>query len=153
MFREVSAQVFHRVPLTTLPDIAARMLKAAADRRVWLFTGEMGAGKTTLIKVLCRQLGVEDVMSSPTFSIINEYKTHDGHVFHFDFFRIVNEAEAFDIGAEEYFYSGNYCFVEWPEKVAALIPPRHVNITINFESQTLRTIALSLDDGKEKNRI
>jgi len=153
MFREVSQRLYQHVTLTGLPAIAEEMMNDAEDTKVWLFTGEMGAGKTTLIKFLCRKLGVADTMSSPTFSIINEYATDGGRVFHFDFFRIRNEAEAFDIGTEEYFYSGNYCFVEWPEKIPGLIPPEYVHIKIDLESQTLRTIALSFHDGKEKNRI
>jgi tRNA threonylcarbamoyladenosine biosynthesis protein TsaE len=153
MFREVSELLFEQVDQTKLPEIADHFLKEAGDCKVWVFSGEMGAGKTTLIKALCRKLGVNDTMSSPTFSIINEYETGLGRVFHFDFFRIKNEAEAYDIGADEYFYSGDYCFVEWPEKIPGLIPDAHVHVNIYLESQTLRTIALSVHDGKEKNRI
>src|SRR4051812_24687342 len=115
MFREVSGQLFNEVRLDDLQHIAEQVLKKAKLYKVWLFSGEMGAGKTTFIKVICKTLGVEDVMSSPTFSIVNEYATlNNGLVYHFDFFRIKSEAEAYDIGTEEYFYSGNYCFIEWP---------------------------------------
>lgn len=136
-----------------LPAIADQFMSEAGDCKIWLFRGEMGAGKTTMIKAFCRRLGVSDVMSSPTFSIVNEYASPGGPVFHFDFFRIRSEAEAFDTGAEEYFYSGNYCFVEWPEKIPGLVPRHHADVRIELESATLRTLSLSVHDGKEKNRI
>ena len=121
---------------------------------VWLFHGEMGSGKTTLIKTICIHLGVKDVMSSPTFSIINEYTTDDNtKIYHFDFYRIKNEAEAYDIGSEEYFYSGSLCLIEWPEKIPSLIPAEYAEVSITVENQNHRTIALSVHDGKEKKRI
>jgi tRNA threonylcarbamoyladenosine biosynthesis protein TsaE len=154
MFREVSLDVFHSVGLEDLREVVRQMLKDAGECKVWLFRGEMGAGKTTFIKEVCRELGVEDDMSSPTFSIINEYRTRTGNkIFHFDFFRIKGEAEAYDIGAEEYFYSGDYCFIEWPEKIPGLIPAEHALIEITLENNTLRTIAISVHDGQEKNRV
>ena len=153
MFHEVSAGLFEHVAQRDLEDISRQCLKEAGGQKIWLFFGEMGAGKTTFVKELCRQLGVTDTMGSPTFSIVNEYAAPHGKVYHFDFFRIKNEAEAFDIGTEEYFYSGNYCFIEWPEKVAGLIPENHVKVELRLESETLRTIALSVNDGKEKNRL
>jgi len=149
----VDDQVFQRVSLADLSTVAKSLLEAAPHQRIWLFTGEMGAGKTTLIKVICSELGVEDNMSSPTFSIVNEYAAGNEKVFHFDFFRIKSEAEAFDIGTEEYFYSGNYCFIEWPEKIPGLIPPQHAHVNLTHEDDTFRTIALSVHDGQEKNRI
>jgi tRNA threonylcarbamoyladenosine biosynthesis protein TsaE len=101
-----------------------------------------------------KALHVTDAMSSPTFSIVNEYEAGDGgKVFHFDFYRIKNEAEAFDIGTEEYFYSGFPCFVEWPEKIPALIPDTYGEVNLSFENKTERTIAISLHDGEEKNRV
>ncbi|MBT1700831.1 tRNA (adenosine(37)-N6)-threonylcarbamoyltransferase complex ATPase subunit type 1 TsaE [Fulvivirgaceae bacterium PWU4] len=146
--------VVHEADLADLNKVAKDFIERAGNRRVWLLYGEMGSGKTTFIKDLCSQLGVADVMSSPTFSIVNEYLTRSNtKVFHFDFYRIKNEAEAYDIGAEEYFYSGNYCFVEWPEKIPSLIPSEHVEVSILSENQTHRTLALSVHDGKEKNRI
>lgn len=154
MFREVSSQVFQKVSLTDLNQIAKQILMEAVSYKVWLFTGEMGAGKTTFIKAICRELGVTNSMSSPTFSIVNEYAAADDKkIFHFDFFRIKNEGEAYDIGTEEYFYSGNYCFIEWPEKITGLIPDDHAHIQITYENETYRTLALSVHDGKEKNRI
>jgi tRNA threonylcarbamoyladenosine biosynthesis protein TsaE len=96
----------------------------------------MGAGKTTFIKAICEQLGVKDTISSPTFSIVNEYLTTKGDkVFHFDFYRIKTEQEAYDMGYEDYFYSKAYCFVEWPEKIETLLPPDTVNVNITLEGK------------------
>ena len=149
-----SVVVYRDVSLANLESVAHQCLKTAGDSRVWIFRGEMGAGKTTFIKAIAQALGVSDAMSSPTFSIVNEYATErNERIFHFDFFRIKNEAEAFDIGAEEYFYSGNYCFVEWPEKIPGLIPPQHAEVVITPENENYRTIALSVHDGKEENGI
>jgi tRNA threonylcarbamoyladenosine biosynthesis protein TsaE len=154
MFRDQSGSIFRAVSVEELGGVAEEFLRRASGRKVWLFSGEMGAGKTTFIKKLCEALGVRDSMSSPTFSIINEYEAGDGaRIFHFDFFRIRNQAEALDIGTDEYLDSGNYCFIEWPEKIDGLIPPDHAHVSIQMENESLRTIAISLDDGKEKNRI
>ena len=105
--------VFDVPQLDGLPDAARRLLAIVGNRRVLLFYGAMGAGKTTLINALCRQLGVADTTSSPTFAIVNEYQSTHGPLYHFDFYRIKSEQEAFDLGYEDYFYSGAYCFVEW----------------------------------------
>lgn len=154
MWRNGGGRVFHEVTLADLNEVAKAFIELAGNHRVWLFFGEMGSGKTTFIKALCKQLGVIDMMSSPTFSIINEYFTDTNErIFHFDFYRIKNEAEAYDIGTEEYFYSGNYCLVEWPEKTPSLIPAERAEVSISLENQNLRTLALSVHDGKEKNRI
>lgn len=129
--------------LTDLPMVAAALLKAESHNKVWLFVGDMGAGKTTLIKEICKQVGVKDAMSSPTFSIINEYETATGQkVFHFDFYRIKKEEEAIHIGTEDYFYSGNYCFVEWPERVTSLIPDQYSVIKIESVDSKTRTISM-----------
>jgi tRNA threonylcarbamoyladenosine biosynthesis protein TsaE len=154
MWCDEGCQAFYEAGLADLGEVAKSFLKTAGDRKVWLLNGEMGSGKTTFVKVLCQQLGVSETMSSPTFSIVNEYLTdRDTKVFHFDFYRLKNEAEAYDIGTEEYFYSGNYCFVEWPEKIPSLIPAERVEISITPENQTYRTLAISVHDGQEKNRI
>jgi tRNA threonylcarbamoyladenosine biosynthesis protein TsaE len=93
--------------------------------------GEMGAGKTTFIKVICSKLGAGDFLSSPTFAIMNEYRLGNGNpAYHFDFYRINNESEAFDLGYEQFFYSGNYCFVEWPEKIPSLLPEHCMKVKI-----------------------
>ena len=137
------ALTYNCVTLVDLPMVAAALLKAESHNKVWLFVGDMGAGKTTLIKEICKQIGVKDAMSSPTFSIINEYETATGQkVFHFDFYRIKKEDEAMDIGAEDYFYSGNYCFVEWPERVPNLIPDHYAVIKIEAVDSETRTISM-----------
>lgn len=101
----------------------------------------MGAGKTTLIKELCRALGVISTVQSPTFSIVNEYSTHEGHlVYHFDCYRLRNEAEAFDIGIEEYFDSGDYCFIEWPERIMSLWPARYYRVQLSVDAAGNRTV-------------
>jgi tRNA threonylcarbamoyladenosine biosynthesis protein TsaE len=154
MWRDGTGRVWKQVSLTDLNEVATAFIEQARDQKIWLFHGEMGSGKTTFIKAICSQLGVTDAMSSPTFSIVNEYLTKNNQrIFHFDFYRIKNEAEAFDIGTEEYFYSGNYCFVEWPEKIPSLIPAVRAEVFLSLQDQNLRTLELSVHDGKEKNRI
>ena len=114
-----------------LDALAADLLGFLSGQRVWAFFGAMGAGKTTLIKALCRQLGVTENVSSPTFSLVNEYKDRHGKsVYHFDFYRIESVREAYDLGYEEYFFSGDYCFVEWPEKILNLLPQEAASVTI-----------------------
>jgi tRNA threonylcarbamoyladenosine biosynthesis protein TsaE len=123
-------------------DAAAHQLLAdGRDTPVWLLRGEMGAGKTTLIKALCRALGVVSVVQSPTFGLINEYTTGEGRpVYHFDCYRLRNELEAYDVGMEEYFDSGAYCFVEWPDRVAALWPARCYQVTLRADPSGVRHI-------------
>lgn len=126
-----------------LPAVAKTLLTQAGKIRVWCFYGDMGAGKTTLIKEVCRQIGVLDAMSSPTFSIVNEYLDDMGEsVYHFDFYRLKEENEALDIGIEDYFYSESYCFIEWPEKIPSLIPEGHLKININLVDEKTRSINL-----------
>lgn len=128
--------------INELPLISAQILNYIADYRVILFFAPMGAGKTTLINELCKQLGVTDQPSSPTFSIVNEYQSNNGLIFHFDFYRLKDEGEAYDLGYEEYFFSGNYCFVEWPEKIMNLLPPTVISIFISVLENGTRKIAL-----------
>lgn len=133
------------VSLEDLKGVADELINAAGNTRVWLFEGEMGSGKTTLIKVICRQLGVQDSTSSPTFSIINEYQGRDDEaIFHFDFYRLEKETEAFDMGVEEYFESGYYCFVEWPERVVSLYPLHYLKVKIAEHTPVTRTIEYTL---------
>jgi tRNA threonylcarbamoyladenosine biosynthesis protein TsaE len=114
-----------------LPQVAERLLGEFPEERFFAFFGKMGVGKTTLIKELCACLGVEDNVCSPTFAIINEYMAASGDpVYHFDFYRLKNLAEAYDLGYEEYFYSGCYCFTEWTEKIEELLPDRYVRVEI-----------------------
>lgn len=136
-------KVFESVDIEGLQKVSRRIITLAADRRVWLFEGEMGVGKTTLIKALCKAFGVIDEVSSPTFALINEYVDgEDTPFYHFDFYRIKNEEEAMDIGADEYFYSGDLCFVEWPEKIPSLIPDEFLRIFITINSDNTRKIVL-----------
>ena len=114
--------------------------------KVILFEAEMGTGKTTLIKALCKVLCVEDTISSPTFSLVNEYETNTREVvYHFDFYRLKTEEEALDFGVEDYFYSGNYCFVEWSEKIPNLIPDKHTRIEIKVLENGNRELLLMAD--------
>ena len=110
---------------------ATSLLELISDNNIICFYGEMGVGKTTFIKEICKKLGVEDTVSSPTFSIINEYLTENNEsIYHFDFYRIEKEEEAFDIGYEEYFYQGNLCLIEWPEKISLIIPENIIKVQI-----------------------
>ncbi|HEY6159935.1 MAG TPA: tRNA (adenosine(37)-N6)-threonylcarbamoyltransferase complex ATPase subunit type 1 TsaE [Bacteroidia bacterium] len=119
--------------LAELPAAAKKMIAATTGKKKFAFYGEMGAGKTTLIKALCKELGVTDPTSSPTFALVNEYHNQKGEkIYHFDFYRIKNETEALDMGCEEYFYSGNYCFIEWPEKIPNLLPAGIVKVNIKL---------------------
>lgn len=124
-----------------LGNVASKVLELADQEKVFLFYGDMGAGKTTFIKHLCSLLGVAEATSSPTFSIINEYDSSRGPVFHFDFYRLKQESEALDLGYEDYFYSGNYCFIEWPEKVPNLLPEKFVKVEIQVTGDTERLIS------------
>ena len=137
----VQSAVFPHVSLADLEKVAAALIGLMGSIRVCILTGEMGSGKTTLIKAIGRVLAVEDTMSSPTFSLVNEYRTKAGNnVYHFDLYRLKSEQEAFDVGVEEYFYSGNYCFVEWPEKVSALLPDTYAEIKIEVVDSAHRKI-------------
>jgi tRNA threonylcarbamoyladenosine biosynthesis protein TsaE len=127
--------------LQDLDAISKDIIRSAQGLSVWLINGEMGAGKTTLAKSICRELSVTEVVSSPTFSIINEYKTAEGKsIFHFDFYRLKSEVEAFDIGVNEYFESGSICLVEWAEKIPSLIPEHYFEITLQINDLTSRAI-------------
>lgn len=121
----------------------AKEIVATAPHKILLFYGEMGVGKTTLIKELCKVLGVEDIASSPTFSLVNEYRTTTNEtVYHFDFYRIEDEEEAYDMGVDDYFYSNNWCLVEWPENIKNLLPLDTVSISINLLENGQRNIQL-----------
>lgn len=115
-----------------LPDVAKKLISSIINKsNIWLFRGEMGAGKTTLVKEICRQLHVENSVQSPTFSLINEYKTKEGEIiYHFDLYRLKNLKEAIDIGIEEYIDSNRLCLIEWPEQAEELWEMNHVNIEI-----------------------
>lgn len=122
---------------------AKTIIDFATENKVFLFYGEMGAGKTTLINAICKHLGVVEHTSSPTFSIVNQYQTKQDEIFHFDFYRLKNQTEALDLGYEEYFYSGAYCFVEWPEKIPDLLPPNCVKVQITVLEEEKRMVVLT----------
>jgi len=135
-----------RIPdLSSINDAARELINTFPDKRIFAFYGEMGAGKTTLIKALCRVLQVTDVTSSPSFGLIYEYRTRGSDsVYHFDFYRIEHLEEAYDIGYEEYIDSGQYCFIEWPEKIASLLPPETVNVNLQIVGNNERTIEVEV---------
>ncbi|MEO6177229.1 MAG: tRNA (adenosine(37)-N6)-threonylcarbamoyltransferase complex ATPase subunit type 1 TsaE [Flavobacterium circumlabens] len=129
--------------LDQIKEVAAQIL-TQNPKKIILFNGEMGVGKTTLIKQLCKTLGVEDATSSPTFSLVNEYYTSDNQiVYHFDFYRLNKETEALDMGVDDYLYSGNWCFIEWSEKIGSLIPDEHSVITIELLADGKRELNLA----------
>lgn len=123
--------------ISELQELSKTILTNRKDRNIICFYGEMGVGKTTLIKVICKELGVEDNVSSPTFSIVNEYVALEGgSVYHFDFYRLEDEEEALDMGYEEYFYNGALCLIEWPEKIPSLLPEKVMKVKITKEKES-----------------
>lgn len=130
--------------LDSIREAAKNFLSQMDDRTVFAFRGEMGAGKTTFIKAICEELGVEDVINSPTFAIINEYRseTTGELIYHFDFYRINKLSEAEEIGTSDYFYSGALCFIEWPEKIEELLPGDVVEVSIREEADGTRTVEI-----------
>ena len=130
--------------LDKLQEVATRLLQLSGDCKVWLIDGEMGAGKTTLIKEICTQLGVEDNVTSPTFSIINEYRSAKEPIYHFDFYRVKSLEEALRAGVEDYFYSGYYCFIEWPDIISPILPEQYFRINIEEGVDENRKYKLSL---------
>lgn len=134
--------------ITTLKGLekaAKQLIDRFPDQRVFAFYGKMGAGKTTFIQAICRILGTPDNVTSPTFALINEYKTETGHsIFHFDFYRIKDMEEAFDLGYEDYFYSGQHCLIEWPEKIEPLLPQKYVEVKIEAGKDEERFLSAKL---------
>lgn len=123
--------------------MAEALLESLNGRTVVALRGEMGAGKTTLIRAVAEAMGVEDQVTSPTFALVNQYEGAGGErLFHFDFYRIDDVREAYDLGYEEYFYSGDLCFVEWPEKIEALLPEEVVEVRITVDSPTARSFEI-----------
>lgn len=128
---DVKRIAFDNVGLNDLEELAEKLIRQAGANRLILFNGEMGSGKTTFIKAIGYALGVKDGMSSPTFSIVNEYERESGEkIYHFDFYRLKNEMEAYDIGTEEYLDSGSYCLIEWPDKIPSLLPDTYMEVSI-----------------------
>lgn len=135
--------------LHDLDLVAEELVSAAGKERIWVFQGQMGAGKTTLIKALCRQFAVLDAVSSPSFGIVNQYETADHQpIYHFDFYRIEDPLEALEIGVEEYFYSGNYCWIEWAENLGGFIPEQFFLVKLEVVSPNQRKITYQhIDDA------
>ena len=129
--------------LNEIAQAAQAFIDAMDGRRIFAFYGTMGAGKTTFIRALCRALGVEDTVTSPTFAIVNEYATSEGEpIYHFDFYRIRRLSEAYDMGCEEYFQSGHLCLIEWPELVEDALPVETVRVTIETLPDGRRSITM-----------
>ena len=127
--------------LSALQESARLLLNNFPDERIFAFYGSMGAGKTTFIKAICHELGSNDYVTSPTFALINEYTTEGGYIiYHFDFYRIKKLEEAFDLGYEDYIYSGNYCFIEWPEMIEQLLPEGIVEVRIKEGDKGVRLV-------------
>ena len=134
-------QTIHIDSLDELPHAAAAVINALEGRSVVVFRGEMGAGKTTLIREIVARLGADDTVTSPTFAIVNEYRSDSGElIYHFDFYRIKKLEEVYDMGYEDYFYSGALCFIEWPELVEELLPGNTVKVTIEENEDGSRTV-------------
>ena len=129
------------INLDLLHLTAYELMNLFPDSRIFAFYGKMGSGKTTLIQEICKALKSHDIVTSPTFAIVNEYFTSSGiPLYHFDFYRLKNLEEAYDLGYEDYFFSGNYCLIEWPEKIESLLPENHIKVTISEEESGFRNI-------------
>lgn len=131
--------------LDTINNSARQFINQMGNNTVFAFRGEMGAGKTTFIKAICEELGVGDVINSPTFAIVNEYRSNsDELIYHFDFYRINKIDEVYDFGYEDYFYSGSLCFIEWPEKIEELLPHDTVNVYIEVKENGYRSVKIGM---------
>ena len=129
--------------LDNIREAAREFISRMGDTTVFAFRGKMGVGKTTFIKAICEELGVEDVINSPTFAIVNEYRSATGElIYHFDFYRINDIREAYDFGYEEYFFSGDLCLVEWPDEDEQLLPENVMTVRITVDSDTARTFEI-----------
>ena len=137
------SKIFYANKEQELDEIAKAIVEVFENEKKIVFFGEMGVGKTTLIKSICKVLNVQDLVTSPTFSVVNEYQNKDGNsLYHFDFYRIKNQEELFDLGLEEYIYSDNYCFIEWPEKAEGLLTDNFIQVqmTKNKECRIIKVI-------------
>ncbi len=139
----VTPKHFSARSIQDLSPICQYLAVLTKEQRIVLFSGQMGTGKTTLIKQLCKELGVIDEVSSPTFSLVNEYQSASGPIYHFDLYRIRSEEELYDIGYEDYFFSGYLCLVEWPEMAKRIMPSEHVLVEFQLENNH-RSITITL---------
>ena len=127
-----------------LADAAEKFLNHFGEKRIFAFYGSMGAGKTTIIKAICKALGAIDIVSSPTFTLVNEYRTDTGEtLYHIDFYRIRKQEEVFDFGIEEYLTGDSYCFMEWPELIEEILPAETINVRISVDENEQRTLLIS----------
>lgn len=127
--------------LSNIKEAAEKFIEQIGDSRVFAFCGEIGAGKTTFISEVCRLLGADDDFGSPTFSLVNEYADREGNpIYHFDFYRIESPGEGADMGAEDYFYSGNLCLIEWPDRIEPLLPDNVRKVSLSIGADGSRTI-------------
>ncbi len=145
-YQEVGEQFLVSDPRQLRP-VAEKIIQFAGDHKVWLFNGDMGAGKTTMIQAICQAKGVVDAVTSPTYTVIREYRDLSGEeYYHFDFYRLKDLKEALDIGCDEYFDSGNYCFIEWPDLVAPILPEKYITINIQVQPDHDRLIKVTKND-------
>ena len=126
--------------INSIREAARQFVEQIGEQRVFAFYGKMGAGKTTFVKAICEELGSTDVITSPTFAIVNEYTSNDTPIYHFDFYRIKKLEEVYDMGYEEYFYSGALCLIEWPELIEEILPDDAVRVSITEQEDGSRTI-------------
>ncbi|MDR0558641.1 MAG: tRNA (adenosine(37)-N6)-threonylcarbamoyltransferase complex ATPase subunit type 1 TsaE [Prevotellaceae bacterium] len=130
--------------LENIGDVARKIIQKIENKRIIALYGKMGAGKTTLIKEICKEMGAKENVTSPTFSLINEYTAHDGiKIYHFDFYRINSISEVFDFGYEEYFYGDGICFIEWSEMIEELLPEDALRIYVNVRNDSVRELKIS----------
>ncbi|MBR1774584.1 MAG: tRNA (adenosine(37)-N6)-threonylcarbamoyltransferase complex ATPase subunit type 1 TsaE [Bacteroidales bacterium] len=131
--------------LEDIDRVAKEFLSSIGENKIFAFNGKMGAGKTTFIKAICKALNVQDNVCSPTFAIVNVYNSDEvGEIYHFDFYRLNEPSQALDIGTEEYFYSGNYCFLEWAENIGEFLPEDCIFVDITENTDKMRTVKLNL---------
>ncbi|MEL7534527.1 MAG: tRNA (adenosine(37)-N6)-threonylcarbamoyltransferase complex ATPase subunit type 1 TsaE [Bacteroidota bacterium] len=135
--------ILHSYTPADLEPLAHKLLDACKSARIFAFFGKLGAGKTAFIQQICKLLGVKEAVTSPTFNLVNEYRGESAMIYHFDFYRIRTEVEAYDLGADEYFDSGHYVFIEWPERIPTLLPEEAVEVRLNVNEDKSRKITLS----------